>query len=96
MKSAKQILDSEKVPSKGRRGLVLKASHSLLDFCLQTTGATAKRCARTRTWLFPIEVINQWLKLVGRTLIADHQHALHGQLTLDLVPMLNAKRDQAN
>ncbi|MBF0421258.1 MAG: Rha family transcriptional regulator [Magnetococcales bacterium] len=94
MISAKQILDEEKVPSKGRRGLVLKASHSLLDYCLQTTGATAKRCARTRTWLYPIAVKNQWLKLIGRTLIADHMSAIYGQLKLDLVPMPNVKKEE--
>lgn len=35
MVSARQILDEEKVPSKKQRGLVVSASHSLIDYCIQ-------------------------------------------------------------
>lgn len=93
MISARQILDQEKVPSKGRRSLIVTASHNLRDFCLQI-GVTPKRCNRTKTWLFPVEIINRWLKLVGRTLIADHMSALYGQLKLNLVPMPDVKKEE--
>ncbi|MBF0140091.1 MAG: antA/AntB antirepressor family protein [Magnetococcales bacterium] len=94
MVSTREILDAQKVPAKKRRGLLLSASHSIRDFCLQM-GATAKRCARTGTWLFPVEVANKWKKAVGNSMIADHMSALHGQLKLNLVPMASEQKQGA-
>ncbi|MBF0421259.1 MAG: antA/AntB antirepressor family protein [Magnetococcales bacterium] len=93
MVSARQILDEEKVPSKKRRGLVVSTSHSLLDYCIQH-GLTPKRCARTRTWLFPVCIKPAWLKAAGRRLIDDHHAAIYGQLKLDLVPMPDVKKGE--
>ena len=79
--SAKQVLDREKVPSKKRRGLVIKVSSRLRSFCSELD-VVALRSAETGTWLFPIHVIKQWMKVEGSTLISGHLAALYGQLEM--------------
>ena len=79
--SAKELLDQEKVPSKGRRGLLLKATNGLSNHCLET-GERIERCARTKTKLYPLHVAESWLKAQGRSLIKSHMDGIHGQLVL--------------
>lgn len=82
--SAREVLDAERVPSKGRRGLVTRASHSLNDFCMRS-GKVPLKCARTGTRLFPSEIIPAWLKTTGKLIITTHQAELDSkQMVMDI------------
>ena len=76
--SARELLDREKVPSKGRRGLLLRTTNGLSNLCLEQ-GKKVERCARTKTKLYPTHVADAWLELHGRSLIKAHMEAVTGQ-----------------
>ena len=79
--SARELLDREKVPSKGRRGLLLRTTNGLSNLCLEQ-GKKVERCARTKTKLYPTHVADAWLELHGRSLIKAHMEAVTGQCVL--------------
>ena len=79
--SARELLDREKVPSKGRRGLLLKTTNGLSNLCLEQ-GKKVERCARTKTKLYPTHVADAWLELHGRSLIKAHMEAVTSQCVL--------------
>lgn len=79
--SAKELLDEAKVPPKKRRGLVVSVSSKLRDFCSRI-GKVPMRCARTATWLFPVEAAETWVTSTGRGIIASHIAMINGQTVL--------------
>lgn len=79
--STRELLDEAKVPSKGRRPLIRKATHRLSAFCL-SRGVTAYRCPRTKTWLWPKAAAEEWMDAAGRSLIAEHAAKQAGQSVL--------------
>lgn len=78
MVSAKEVLDAERVPSKGRRGLVRRASNGILDYSARM-GLRVRKCARTNTRLFQPEAANGWLLESGLTAIKEHADRVNGQ-----------------
>lgn len=80
-RSAKEVLDGLKVPSKGRRGLVGRVSYALRSACLRD-GEVALRCARTRTWLYPEPLIQRWLNGGGLASVREWQAQKRGELRL--------------
>jgi hypothetical protein len=77
------VLDQEKVPSKGRRGLTIKCSNRARDL--------AKRLNRDKEWrfsretgklLFHVDFIKDWLAIEGNTIIRQHRDKLAGQTVL--------------
>ena len=82
--SAKEVLNEQKVPSRGRRGLVRRVSNRLLEFSA-TQGYRVHYCARTGTRLFEREAATAWLDHEGRQIIRSHMDAVNGQARLRLV-----------
>jgi len=89
--SVGQILDQAKVPSKGRRSLIVRAHHSLKEKASQE-GFVPQRDSLSRKWTFPCELADKWRLEEGAALIRDWQDEQSGQGVLQLV--VSDKEDQ--
>lgn len=82
--TAKAVLDDQKVPSRGRRGLITKTSNSLVNYSIAHNHyVTFSR--ETGTRVFTRAAVNGWLLAEGRALIRDHLDNVRGQGRLRLV-----------
>lgn len=76
--SARELLDAAGAMPKGRRSLNGRVGNALRALCL-ADGIKARRCARTRTYLFPIGTAQDWMARTGRDWVAAHNSAVAGQ-----------------
>jgi hypothetical protein len=91
--TAGQVLDMEKVPAKGRRGLVVRTANGLRKFCERHSivprevqlGNTA------RAYVYPVEIVHRWLHEEGRGMIRSRLSAMSGQRVL---PFRDALREE--
>lgn len=91
--SVRELLDEAKALPKGRRSLNARAGHALRSIALHDGGA--RRCPRTRTWLFPVSLANEYMRKSGMTLVAEHNAKVMGQGALHLVMPKKKKDDDA-
>ena len=82
---ALDVLKRHNVPPKGRRGLSNKVSARLRHWCARL-GMSPRMCAHSNHYLYPVEVVEQFVKGEGAALIRDHIAKLTGQGVLKLVP----------
>lgn len=82
---ALDVLKRHNVPPKGRRGLSNKVSARLRHWCARL-GMSPRMCAHSNHYLYPVEVVEQFVKGEGAALIRDHIAKLGGQGVLKLVP----------
>lgn len=79
--TAGQVLDLEKVPTKGRRGLVLRTASALRKYCerndIVPREATLGNSARA--YVYPLELVHRWLKDEGRVMIREWQPTSESQ-----------------
>jgi hypothetical protein len=75
-----EVLDLEKVPSKGRRGLINAAASSLRRFC-EEHGVVPRRVqvGTYSAYVYSPDIAVAWLRARGRALIAEHLDRLRGQ-----------------
>ncbi len=81
--SVRELLDEAKALPKGRNGVNRRIGKALRDICLREGGA--RRCPRTRTWLFPVARAHEYMRTDGLALVADHNASVTGQGRLHLV-----------
>ena len=82
---ALDVLKRHNVPPKGRRGLSNKVSARLRHWCARL-GMSPRMCAHSNHYLYPVEVVEQFVKGEGAALIRDHIAKVAGQGVLKLVP----------
>lgn len=78
MVSSRELLDEQKVPSKGRRPLILKTSHRLRRYS-ETRGHAVRRTLYTGTLVFERKAVEAWMNTEGKALILEHMEALSKQ-----------------
>lgn len=83
--SVRELLDEAKVPSRGRRPLNARIGSALRAAIAQASEHSAKRCARTGTWLFPVGFARGFMRGAGATIVREHLDRLRGQGRLRLV-----------
>jgi len=85
--TAGQVLDMEKVPQKGRRGLVQKTASRLRKFCERNNIVPRQQELgnSARAYVYSVDIVHRWLKEEGRALIRAHLAEAMGQGTLKLV-----------
>jgi P22_AR N-terminal domain len=83
--SIKQVLDEMQIPQKGRRSLQSKVFSRVSEHFMSSTKTEARRCARTRTWLFPYGELEGFIRTKCDDLIKDHWDGIKGQGHLNLV-----------
>ena len=82
--SALDVAIRQKVPQKGRRGIVLLISARLRKFCAQN-GYPVRLSAESGKYLFPQEAVDDWLLQDGFLVIRRHLSKLEGQGVFHLV-----------
>lgn len=81
--SARELLDEDRVESKGRRPLINRISNALMRACLASNGeGSLVYCARTGTRLFSAEYARKWMRNHGRTIVENHRAKRAGQLVM--------------
>lgn len=85
--TAGQVLDMEKVPQKGRRGLVQKTASRLRKFCERNNIVPRQQELgnSARAYVYSVDIVHRWLKEEGRALIRAHLSEAMGQGSLKLV-----------
>lgn len=82
--TAKEWLEEYKCIQTGRRGMVNVVGGALRTIALRQ-GLSLKRCRRTGTWLFPVEIARPYMDTIGKALIRKHNDQIVlGQRTLKL------------
>ena len=77
------VLDKEKVPPKGRRGLTIKCSNRARDLAKRLDRDKECRFSReTGKLLFHVDFIKDWLVFEGNTIIRQHRDKMAGQTVL--------------
>lgn len=76
--SVRELLDEAKALPKGRRSLNARIGYALRETCLRDS-LGARRCPRTRTWLFPIAPAHEYMRTHGLGMVADHNAKAQGQ-----------------
>lgn len=84
--TAGQVLDIAKVPSKGRRGLILRVSNALRRHCARVNIAPREAVlGATTAYVFPTKTAREWLDHDGRDLIKRYLDEKSGQTVVKLV-----------
>ena len=83
--SVRELLDEAKALPKKRRGLNTRIGNALREICLRD-GVGARRCPRTRTWLFPVAMAHDYMRRHGVALVKDHNDQVVGQGRLFAIP----------
>jgi hypothetical protein len=85
--TAGQVLDMEKVPQKGRRGLVQKTASRLRKYCERNNIVPRQQELgnSARAYVYSVDIVHRWLKEEGRALIRAHLSENAAQATFKLV-----------
>ena len=76
-KTALELLTDAGAHQKGRTGLVRKVSSALRQQA-QLQGIALFQCARTKTWMFPVELSSPYMATVGAALVRLHNAQIEG------------------
>lgn len=84
--SVGELLDTQNIPSKGRRGLVTLCSRALGTWCRARGVAPRERAIgqRSLTYLYPVAEARAWMAAEGREIIQRWLSSRGGQGTLPL------------